>query len=461
MAEFNTSGLPNPRNGTRSPHRYAGDSGKIQTPTTPCLKHTKLEDLRTQDVSSQGSTTPSSLSDFGFGLPSPLRMSSSQLDSGYASSASSRSPFTPLQHHQFSRPSFFHRNTNKSQSKPRFFDIPIPVDLESRYRDLKLLYSEPLQRAVSNNKDTAGDLAMKLRYTGESPADAQLSVVVCCEKWAVGRVKRFFAQKDVLEDFRPHFKICIIPAPPRRLAGLSNVTVHSSPGSRATLCGTSIQFKSDRGSAFATLGGLVEIISAEGERTLYGLTAAHPLQRVLQMGPQRPQSLDLFLDSEDESSCDELETDDFIRIMEPSGLEFAVNSPPPPPMPHYLGSVHESFFQSTSLGNTGNRDWVLISIPREEWLPNLITAQNSDAPCNSLRVNLDHSQHSPRRPVLILTSRGPQRGSLLAGSSSVVLSPGQAFIDTLDFLPSSGSSKFLGPYLRCLVPNCSKRPNCY
>jgi len=463
MREFPSRGLPSPKSETRSPSQYTGisSSGNTLTPATPTAKYAKLDGTKTQQSPSTGSCTPSYLPESAFGLPSPQKTpsASSQADSGYAPSW--RSSWSSIS----GRSRFLGLTLSKSQSELAFIDLAVPPPLERRYRDLKLLYSEALWRAVSRNKTKPGDIATKLRYIGESSANAELCVVVYCEKAAAGRVKKFFAQKHVRDDFNPDFKIRIVTAPPVRLAAdLATITVHSSDlDIRTTLCGMPIQMTSDSGTAVATLGGLIGITSRGGERSVYGLTAAHSLHGI-QPSPQTPSLPDVDSEEDESSSDESSESDDFIQVLEATDPEFghscadSIRMSPPPPTAQRHGSMHGYTLHSASSDRGANRDWALVCIPPQDWRPNLfpeteepddggICGKASELLLDSSDKSVDGDgtpdpQLSLPRAAVILTSRGPQRGILSASSSSILLSPGEAFVDTLDFLPSEGSSRF-------------------
>lgn len=167
-------------------------------------------------------------------------------------------------------------------------------------------------------------------------------------------------------------------------SGFVDVAVYSNSDSRETLCGMLIHFRSGHGSALATFGGLIEIVSMEGKRAIYGLTAAHPLRGSLELDSQKPSSLDP--DDENESRYDDSEQDDFIRVWETNYLKYhhSAGNSASPPLTHHLGKVCGSFSH-----------WVLISIPVENWLPNLLIGAESQA--------------SLSRAAVILTSRGPSK----------------------------------------------------
>ncbi|KAI1763325.1 hypothetical protein GGR53DRAFT_372606 [Hypoxylon sp. FL1150] len=63
---------------------------------------------------------------------------------------------------------------NKDKGQPlRILDKPIPEDLKNRFIDFKILYTAPLWKAVSGKRNkNIGDISMKLRYKGETNADA-------------------------------------------------------------------------------------------------------------------------------------------------------------------------------------------------------------------------------------------------------------------------------------------------
>lgn len=373
-------------------------------------------------------------------------------DSGYASLASSLSPEAHPSGSLADRAGL--PNSQSSASGPKFLDKPIPQELRDRFFDLKMLYSDPLWQAVSKNKANPGDMSMKLRYMGDDERDAQLCIIVHCEKGVSKRVKKFFAQEHVREDLSPDFQVRVINKGILRLAASNPVAVYGGSTHRTTLCGTAIEVKGEKGSSFATIGGLV-MASMNDTTTIYGLTAGHPIADVYEGCPESPPSLEE--DDGDESDQDVPEDDDFIQLLElnDSSLDHDDFSSTDQKLCR-LGTIQDFCLPSSSM-REANRDWALISITPKEWLPNFLAATSHQREGDESRKGETADEQPPNRNmfcspgtrrlsspqrVVIMTGRGLQQGTLIANHSCLLMMPGELFVDTLDFLPSTGSSKF-------------------
>ena len=363
-------------------------------------------------------------------------------DSGYASLLSLPFSLTPRSSNATIGPS-------ERRSDVNFFDKPIPPKLQVTFHDFRLLFSRRLWEAVSKKKASPANIAMKLKYMGKTETDAELFIVVHCERERARRVKKFFAQDPVRECLGADFKVCIIPIPPLQLAGsASQIEVYRASIRSETLCGTSIQMKGGASSVFTTLGGLLEI-SKDGETTICGLTAGHSPQRVHQTQLESQESVgngDAVDDGDDsdDSDCVLGEDDDFVQILEPSVGPavpiYADERLASDQLPYLFGTIHNSCGESPTVQTqNGNRDWALVSIPADQWLPNRIYNLH-------LSIGQAGGRLSPPKQVAVLTSRGPQRGKMVTNCSAVIVPPGEDFVNTLGFSPAAGSST---------LPNCS------
>ncbi|KAH7319847.1 hypothetical protein B0I35DRAFT_460190 [Stachybotrys elegans] len=195
------------------------------------------------------------------------------IDSGYNSfsnSVASASDTNPSENSGTSLPGTTVKHFNKV----------IPRQLQQRFFDLKVLYTQPLLDTIlKKKKSNHGDVSMKLRHLGHSYETATLHIVIQCEKKISKTVRRFFEQKHVAQDLKPDFSIFIIEKEILRLASASEIDVLSDTWPTDTLCGMPIRLKRYDVSAFATLGGLILVETKE--KHLYGLTAAHPIKSLL------------------------------------------------------------------------------------------------------------------------------------------------------------------------------------
>src|SRR6201999_4313085 len=111
-----------------------------------------------------------------------------------------------------------------------------------------------------------------------------------------------------------------------------------------------------------------------------------------------------------------------------------------------VGTISSDSFRSNR--NEQNHDWALISMNRQYWFPNSIPT-SPKLPTHSIigdeQPHRDTSditlfsailQAAPQeQSVMVLTCRGPQRGTLASNHSSVMISPGRSFVETFDFFP--------------------------
>lgn len=122
----------------------------------------------------------------------------------------------------------------------------------------------------------------------DSDADAKSYMVVICSEDIRRKVQDFFDEplvKSLCEpaddDDVPSFKALVIGHALRLRASTSDISVqcssmHSLYDGTTTFCGMPIHLCDERGhSRKATFGGIVKVISNDGEYQLYGLTAGH------------------------------------------------------------------------------------------------------------------------------------------------------------------------------------------
>lgn len=366
-------------------------------------------------------------------------------------------------------------STNKSWpflSDPRLeiFNKPVPDGLRDRFLDIKVLYTQPLWKAVSGKRKwNPGDISMKLKYMGENELDAQLYIVVQCEKRVSKKVKRFFAQKHVLEDLRPHFRVYIIDTGLLQLSTGDIVRVHGDLGGpRDTSCGMAIEMSVDDSSRLATLGGLIMVFTTK--KTLYGLTASHPLASLRQDPLDRPPSLEDGGESDSDDEDFEVDSEADSEVKFGGGSESVQLSGPDQEcfdQENHLSRDPKSDIGTImgdslhSMQNTRNHDWALIRLDREYWAPNclgLLPELPSPASEQKIEVMDDEVQRRngsglglfcskllpslSEQLVVIITCRGLQQGTLASNHSCLMMSPGRTFVETLDFSPYPESSKY-------------------
>jgi hypothetical protein len=373
----------------------------------------------------------SSLKDNGDSARGPIKLAAnlgfdgpgSGNDSGYGSAVS-----TPDSNR--------HIFINKSKaSGPVFYDRSIPDELKDRFFDLKVQYTRSLWEAVSKGKKGAnpGDIALKLKYMGDSEDTARLYIVVQCERRIARRVKTFFAQEHIVKDLRPDFEVHVVDKGLIRLSDCEAIDVLAETGDRSTLCGMQIRFDMDGVFSLATFGGLVVATSAR-EKSLYGLTAGHPLSTVL------AGALEHWPSSESDSDEEYMVDTDPDRGPEqidqvPSLTHLTGRCALTP-----VGTIAYSSLDASS--TSGNHDWALINLTSETRLPNMLDFE-VDTPGLGTAGDLFCAPIPPRltqkQEVAVLTSHGIQRGLLASNDSSIMVSPGRTFVRTFDLLPCSDS----------------------
>jgi hypothetical protein len=337
------------------------------------------------------------------------------------------------------------------------FDKEIPEHLRQRFLDLKVLYSEPLWRAVSKKKRNPGDISMTLKYLGEEEALAALYIVVQCEKGLSKKIRKFFAQLHVLEDLRSDFRVHVIGVPPLRLSGQEGLWVFSDSADHDSLCGLRLKIQGVNGTAVeTTLGGLI-VARTGDDLTVYGMAASHPLGALGVTAPISPPSSPPDSSDPDDSGTDSDDpyTHEFVGI--PQAEE--QNCPNTTPSTNTWGTKPIGAVFCHSLSLPQNRDWALVSISPENWRPNLVSTRHVSA-----LSTLSHLSSTGVR-AWVSTPRGPQSGLLRHEESCLLVSPGRSFVNTLQFVPDK-LSRILPGDSGCWVvgqetPSGSQNPDSY
>ena len=376
-------------------------------------------------------------------VPAPLAKSASKAsdstqrshhDSGYASIASSPEGLDPKKSQQ----------STFSSSKLRVFDRPVPEYLQHRFYDLKVLYSEDLLKAVYKKNVDQKDLSMKLKYLGKSEPSAQLYIVVQCEAKFAKKVKKFFAQSIVKEYLGDDFKLHVLNRAPQGLASDVEIKVYGLEiGATDTLCGQPIMLSNGDTSAFATMGGIVQVVTdIDYEPQLYGFTAAHSLLPLIRANAAEDADSPEDGVSECSSDDDDDEDDDDEDIL------FDVPSDEDADSDAQSFNIHEADIVGKIMANSVempvNRDWSLVSLERQSWLPNLLPPQISSKGVNGIPIYFSDASlpFSYSATVTVLTCRGPQQGTLETNKSFLFTAPGSELIQTFDLKLEPDYSKF-------------------
>lgn len=334
----------------------------------------------------------------------------------------------------------------------RPFEKPIPKELCDRFFDFKVLYSEALWKEVSKKMPNPGDIAMKLKYLGHTEATSKLYIVVHCEKKAAKSVRKFFSQRHLLEELRDDFRIRVVDNGVLRLFSATAAEVYRGSWLADTLCGMPINVQGSHSSAIATLGGLIQV--GDGHATyIYGITAGHVVEETQNMSDDTQSPTEDDFSDEEEDFEDAVEDDIVCLVGYPASD--GDNSPLSNEPLRKFGTIQHFSSRSSAAIAGINRDWALISIAAEDLLPNFIREVGrslslpSASPGRSAMVSQhpqnDDLHHDPllksSQSFAVISCRGPQRGTLTAKGSSIMLRPGTNFVETLDFVPNKDSSK--------------------
>ncbi|KAM7210261.1 hypothetical protein V8F06_014355 [Rhypophila decipiens] len=353
-------------------------------------------------------------------VSSPPGNKRENIDSGYASLAS-----TPTQ------------DNDQAFKLKVFSTIEVPKELDSRFFDLKVLYSQQLLEAIWKDRKNRGDISMKLKYMGVDEKGAKPFIVIHCDKRAAKRVKKFFSQEHVLEDLGTDFQVHIVEGGLISLGGLEDVYVWGHKPDN-TLCGTGVVLaKLKEGDpTVATLGGIV-LVKVGISLRLYGVTAGHDIARAYSEQEDASDSDDGEKETRDKG--DASNDMDHIRALDSAGWKAGGIVRPP-----LIGIVDGNVFPPEQV----NDDWGLITLHLGE-MPKGNYIQYMSAGSFLLSQPLFAKQvisikKRQTTPVVVITSRGLQAGTLAANGSSMVSAIGVNFVSVFDFIPNPNSELIPG-----------------
>ena len=217
--------------------------------------------------------------------------SSTERDSGYASTATSLSQRTSFRVSGSSTDGIAlpeRRLLPRKITHLKVFDTAITQSTQNRFKDLSELFNKRLYDLLNEGTKTGiGDISIKLKILWESETTAQPWVVIQCKKDAEKKVKKFFNQRDVLSEYQPpeadisfpSFKILVRALPPARRAATNYTDIYTCKYQDTpyppTLCGMIIKANQPDGNCIATVGGLIKVTMVDTEFILYGMTAGH------------------------------------------------------------------------------------------------------------------------------------------------------------------------------------------
>lgn len=182
--------------------------------------------------SAQATTAQCSMTSVG--NPWPVSNDTSVPDSGYASQASRSGGTTPENNTQ---PEFTlqpRRLFGRKPIKLKPFNKEIPKQVEDRFSDLAELFDKPLFDYVSQLGAKFTAISIKLKILGENEASAKPWILVLCDRSIVKRVREYFNQSDVKQEYSPvnldlnlpAFQVIVCDKPPRPIGANDSIEVY-------------------------------------------------------------------------------------------------------------------------------------------------------------------------------------------------------------------------------------------
>lgn len=385
----------------------------------------------------------------------PQAVPAVEADSGYSSADVTTGEETPRTLHDgFPADS---ENFPRKVTKLQVFNQEIPELVKNRFKDLVELFSKPLYDFVYRNQKGLIAISIRLVVLGGTDTNAKPRIVVMCDKDVMKRVKNFFKQPSVKSEFLgntrdpslPQLDIVFYDRPPRQMAATSAVDVYGSMKNINTLtsCGIPIRVFHPNGPQFATLGGIVKVVTPLGRCMLYGMTAGHV------MANHEADSGTDKLDVEDDTASEDggyvTEEDDYFELDNPAaGEHYIATIPSPeetPPLTEELDIIDvqwdiigHTFATCRETEEEPNFDWALIHLDDKSlYRPNRFvdTRTNSDPEesekfDNSLQAT-EGNQLLLDRCVVVLSGSSSYNTGILSGHSSfLMMSPGKRFVET-------------------------------
>lgn len=342
----------------------------------------------------------------------------------------------------------------------RQFDKEIPLETHQRFADLGELFGKPLHDYLAKAKPTYKSISMKLKVLGQSEDAARPWIIVQCDSPILKKVKQFFQQKWVKDEYQPkspesnllYFDILYLDRALKLYAVSAHPDVRHDPSAMfKTLCGVAVRVDNPCGPRNATLGGIISVVTLDGVQEFYGMTVGHV---VTNGTPREDEAIVTEYSSEEEDedgSTDEdgvnpdfeegfqlevgFEDDNDVNQAEPSSKGYAGPFKWPK-----LGHIHATSRQA----DEGNLDWALVTLDREpNHLPNvLMDSAGTHSLWNSKVLEIDKLASISRRAVVLVNDAEELRqGRLLPSASFVMLAPGRGFIRVYNMTLTTGTGE--------------------
>jgi hypothetical protein len=390
-----------------------------------------------------------------------------ELDSGYASKSTSQSSTPDSLERTFVEGRGVVGGTRaawgltRSKIKLTPFDKPIPKLTQNRFEDLRELYADSLNELTRGVHPCRGIL-MSLKVLGESESTAAPWIFIQCDKAIAPKVRRFFKQSHVESEFKPlhpnaykpKFDIYVHDMPPILLyCSTQNEPPPPPPPypipdiirdlipdpnaikvwcnrnaiiSSGSLCGSRIDVSTIMGVRSATVGGLISVISEEGESQNLGLTAGHFLSE--EQYTEHPE--DEYEDYEDGflGESQEFEFDlcslDFHARTDSEGDDAQVHKLEN--FENVLGYVYKA--SQDDLQSQPNLDWALFTMDSAlSSLPNIVKGHHITQTASEDSTDADTMEW---KVVLQTAMNGLVSGILSKSWSYLSLAPGRSLVRT-------------------------------
>ncbi|KAH7386885.1 hypothetical protein DE146DRAFT_726156 [Phaeosphaeria sp. MPI-PUGE-AT-0046c] len=187
----------------------------------------------------------------------------------------------------------------------RVFEREVGSEITERFRELQEQLEPALIKFLQNKRLEFRPLTTQILVLGHDEDAAEPWIVVNCPKNAMRKVHKFL-QEDLIKNMchgppscRVRFKAAVGgPLIPSESDNIDEVYIENDNQDVEGVPGRQIRIMQSEIPHYATLGGFVYVLDAEGKRTCYGLTAGHVLPK------------DSFYRQDDGIKCDYGEDDD-------------------------------------------------------------------------------------------------------------------------------------------------------
>lgn len=338
------------------------------------------------------------------------------------------------------------------------FEKEVDQSIIDRFQDVVERLEGPLFDDMRKPWRQPRPTAIRLMVLGKDEGDAKPWIVVLCSQDQSKRIKRFFQQKFAKAVYCPEgpaeqrFEVLVIGHPPIHKAANTLPEIFGVERIRITSCGTIVKLSVQDDVRFATLGGIIKVVTSDGSYNLYGLTAGHildPPEVSTQSDPSYTSS-----DLGEDASSDEEDYRIEVRsnrdifkhhsdLNEDLNCAFPlIQNPKAIDTWSKLGTI--------SLGSRQvpdyNRDWALIeSIEPQFHRPNYLVGEvnNSEHRCKDLQEppRDKTAMKAPEKVVVNCEScsRELRRGVLSKLPTMLMLPPGRNFIRVYPLSMDDGS----------------------